>query len=93
MGCYDSVMVPCPECGTENEFQSKGGDCLLRTFTLDNCPPDVMENINRHAPKTCKNCHTRYYVQTKTETCVACRVEGAKIEAKAVKGSPPNENE
>lgn len=29
MGMYDSVMVRCPKCGEEHEFQSKSGECLL----------------------------------------------------------------
>lgn len=62
MGMFDSVMVPCPECGTKNEFQSKGGDCILAVYELDNCPPDVMSNINRHSPHTCARCGIAYEV-------------------------------
>ena len=51
MGLYDSVMVPCPRCGKEHEFQSKSGDCILEVYTLENCPGDVLLNVNRHAPK------------------------------------------
>ena len=56
MGLYDSVMVKCPKCGEEkNEFQSKSGECLLDVYTLENCPNDVMVNVNRHSPCKC-NC-------------------------------------
>ncbi len=54
MGCPDSVLVICPECGRELWFQSKGGACLLRDYTLDNAPDDVMSDINRHAPYHCE---------------------------------------
>jgi predicted nucleic acid-binding Zn ribbon protein len=63
MGMFDSVMVPCPECGTKSEFQSKSGDCLLSVYELDNCPPDVMQNVNRHSPNTCEKCGTVYAVK------------------------------
>jgi len=63
MGMYDSVNVPCPKCGTESEFQSKGGDCLLNVYTLDNCPMDVLSDVNRHAPNDCEKCGTRFYVK------------------------------
>jgi len=64
MGMFDSVMVPCPACGTQNEFQSKGAaDCRLKVYKLENCPPDVMLDINRHAPIACSNCKVLYEVK------------------------------
>lgn len=62
MGCFDSVMVPCPKCGTECEFQSKGGECILKTYTMAEAPPDVMEDVNRHAPYMCGQCNTYFEV-------------------------------
>ena len=62
MGCYDSVMVPCPKCSTVSEFQSKSGECLLREYTLENCPEDVLGDVNRHAPNRCEMCGTEYGV-------------------------------
>lgn len=56
MGCPDSVLVPCPKCGEGSWFQSKGGACLLRNFTLDECPDDVLSDVNRHAPNRCEKC-------------------------------------
>jgi hypothetical protein len=66
MGCYDSVLVPCPNCGEESEFQSKSGDCLCRFYKLDNCPADVIFDINRHSPNICEKCNTNYYVEFET---------------------------
>lgn len=51
---YDSVMVNCPKCGEESEFQSKSGDCMLEVYNLDNCPEDVLRNVNRHSPNKCE---------------------------------------
>ena len=62
MGCYDTVIVRCPECDTDNDLQSKGGDCLLRTFTLLNCPLDVLMDVNRHTPAVCHHCGTCFRV-------------------------------
>lgn len=45
MGMFDSVWIPCPKCGTDVEFQSKGGECLLISFTLDTAPPRVIADI------------------------------------------------
>jgi hypothetical protein len=53
MGMYDTVLVPCPECYADNEFQSKSGACSLAEYTLQNVPADVLPEINNHAPVTC----------------------------------------
>ncbi len=63
MGMYDTVMVPCPDCGDRSEFQSKGGECCLRTYELDSCPQDVLSDVNRHAPNTCVECGTSFEVK------------------------------
>jgi hypothetical protein len=60
MGCLDSVLVRCPTCGTSSEFQSKGGDCLLRVCRLENCPHDVLSDVNRHAPNQYEQCNTSF---------------------------------
>jgi hypothetical protein len=72
MGMYDTVNIPCPKCETLNEFQSKGGDCLLSCYTLEDVPNDVLLDINRHSPITCRNCNTKYEVGliVKIITCV-----------------------
>jgi hypothetical protein len=55
---YDTVLVPCPNCGTTAEFQSKGGACILAEYTLNTAPKDVLSDINRHSPYTCEECGT-----------------------------------
>lgn len=58
---FDSVWIKCPKCGEENEFQSKSGDCCLDNYTIENCPDDVLQNVNRHAPIKC-DCGCKYQV-------------------------------
>ncbi len=53
MGMYDTVIVPCPKCGKKEEFQSKSGECCLRVVELNECPVDILANVNRHSPYTC----------------------------------------
>ncbi len=69
MGMFDSVMVKCPNCGKENEFQSKSGDCLLELYTLEDCPDNVMVNVNRHSPCEC-GCGTKYEVDIKNRKAI-----------------------
>lgn len=71
MGCYDTVLVPCPQCGEKAEFQSKSGECLLRTFELKDCPADVLENVNRHAPAECAKCGTKFEMEFKIQVVQA----------------------
>lgn len=63
MGCYDIVMVPCPNCKELSDFQSKGGDCTMSEYTLKNAPADVLMDVNRHSPYTCSKCGTKYRVE------------------------------
>jgi peptide subunit release factor 1 (eRF1) len=69
MGMFDSVWVKCPKCGEENEFQSKGGECNLSNYNLDDCPNDVMDNINRHSPIECE-CGCKYGVDIKNRKAI-----------------------
>ena len=65
MGMYDIVMVPCPQCGTRAAFQSKGGDCTLTTYELDEAPLDVLQDVNRHAPWKCLDYDTSFHVDVR----------------------------
>lgn len=67
MGMYDTIMAPCPRCGTKNGFQSKGGDCDLSTYELNEAPADVLSDANRH-PVACADCGTPYKIVVKTIT-------------------------
>lgn len=53
MGCFDTILVPCPKCGLLYPAQSKGGNCTLERYSFEDAPEDVMSNVNRHAPFTC----------------------------------------
>lgn len=61
MGLYDTVIANCPVCGQPSEFQSKSGDCMLRLYSLKDCPDDVLVNVNRHSPSLC-DCGTSFEV-------------------------------
>jgi hypothetical protein len=46
MGMFDRVIVGCPGCGMDIEFQSKAGDCELRSYDLDTAPPNILGDLN-----------------------------------------------
>lgn len=73
MGVFDTVRVPCPDCGKILEFQSKGGFApYLCTYELAHTPNDVLSDVNRHAPERC-HCGARVIVDTTNRKayCVA----------------------
>ena len=69
MGMYDSVMVKCPNYGQEKEFQSKSGKCILEVYTLENCPDDIMANVNRRSPYKC-DCGTSFEVDIENRKAI-----------------------
>ena len=78
MGMYDTVIVSCPKCGIKHEFQSKSGDCFLDVFTLENCPDDVLQNVNRHSPCDC-DCGVKFEVDVKTKKAVIMKNQATTI--------------
>ena len=56
MGMFDTVIATCPVCEEEVEFQSKAGDCLLRTYTENFVPVAIAEDLE-FEEKECKNGH------------------------------------
>lgn len=69
MGLYDSVIVNCPKCGEGHFFQSKSGECFLENYTLENCPDNVLADVNRHSPYDC-DCGTCIKVDIPTRMAV-----------------------
>lgn len=69
MGMYDTVLVNCPNCNEEHQFQTKSGQCSLDVYTLENCPDDVMVNVNRHSPCRC-DCGSFFEVDKETRVAV-----------------------
>jgi hypothetical protein len=63
MGCYETVYVPCPSCGEPYPAQSKSGPCQMDTYDLHEAPPEVLQDVNRHAPFECEKCGEVFAVQ------------------------------
>lgn len=62
---FDTVLIPCPKCGKNHNAQSKGGDCMMHVYDIDDAPADVMSDVNRHAPFTCENCGQHFTIRVK----------------------------
>lgn len=46
MGMFDSVIVECPKCQGELEYQSKAGECLLHRYPIDAVPMEIAADID-----------------------------------------------
>lgn len=46
MSSFDSVVLDCPKCGKEVEFQSKAGVCRLHRYKLSRVPASVALSLN-----------------------------------------------
>jgi len=73
MGMYDTVMVPCPNCDKETEFQSKSGACSLQVVKLEQCPEDILSDVNRHAPYKCE-CGTSFEVDLNIQKIIVSKI-------------------
>jgi hypothetical protein len=69
MGSMDFIYVPCPDCGKENEFQTKGGRREFRSYHIfeDDIPMPVLGDVNRHSPIECEECEIDYKVKIEYE--------------------------
>lgn len=79
MGCYDTIIFTCPNCGNDIAAQSKGGECLLETYSANAVPADVAGNANRH-PIICRKCNTRYVADIPTVSLQLTRVVDESME-------------
>ena len=86
MGCYDTIIGKCPECGIENYFQSKSGDCCLDTYDIEEAPEDVMVDANRHTPEQCTSCEGWLFIDIDNkEVRIATEFEVSEKERKKEK--------
>ena len=72
MGMFDSVMVKCPECGEEIEFQSKAGECLCEVYPEENVPVVVAADISGEKC-VCHKCQTPFTIFTELVSHVRVR--------------------
>ena len=55
MGMFDSLLVNCPQCGNQIEFQSKAGECSLAEYSIFNVPPEVALDCSKDV-EICSKC-------------------------------------
>lgn len=72
MGVYDTIRIKCPICKSEYFAQTKGGECEMTLYELEDTPPDVLSDANRHAPYDCSKCGSYFEVDIqKRETVLS----------------------
>ena len=43
---YDTVIIRCPHCNESIEEQTKSGDCICATYTINTAPDEVLAGIS-----------------------------------------------
>lgn len=64
MGMFNSVYVPCPNCGTEHELQSKSGSCSLRSSSHHDAEIADLGCV-ANDPVTCEKCGAGFVLRVK----------------------------
>ena len=62
MGMFDYVHITCPICGHKFSTQSKGGPCILNSYSIHNAPMDVLGDII-HDKFTCGKCGNKLKIK------------------------------
>jgi transcription elongation factor Elf1 len=58
MGCFDTVVFYCPFCDAKNKYQSKAGNCDLKTYKAELVPAVIAESMDREEVN-CDTCGKR----------------------------------
>ena len=45
MGMFNTIIVECPNCGKEIEFQTKSGTKMLERYYIDKVPEEEIQGI------------------------------------------------
>ena len=59
MGMFDSLIIKCPKCGKEMEWQSKSGPCGLDRYTPSKLPVAVAQDL-QYDIVGCQYCDTKW---------------------------------
>lgn len=80
MGLFDSVRADCPACETEAsiEFQSKAGDCSMRSYDRFEVPTAIAADI--HGEEAfCRQCGQRWMAKSPSHGFVSIRIQRSPV--------------
>ena len=75
MGCYNEIVIPCPKCGHINYFQSKGGDCSLSIYSIQDAPIEDIAYLVDDSSLFCDNCLALIKIKPTVKVELTCEVE------------------
>lgn len=55
MGMFDRIYADCPTCCKPMEFQTKAGDCVMDSFSLEDAPGPLLRDVIND-PHYCRHC-------------------------------------
>lgn len=69
MGCFDSYMAECPLCGTEEELQSKAGDCSCARYKGERAPVVILADLKGEVWE-CAGCKRKLKLTVQVQSSV-----------------------
>lgn len=62
MSCFNTIHIPCPECGKCNCVVSKAGDCSMSDIGIHEASISLAELEDVEGERVCQHCHTKFNV-------------------------------
>ena len=79
MGMYDTLSFTCPVCNSQTSMQSKMGECVLATYTLNDAPLLVIADIHDEGLKNrlfCTQCNKALQIEVRFVASVSAKASG-----------------
>ena len=70
----DTILMPCPECQTDNPFLIHYEDCTGAIYNASTAPMHMLDEINKNGPVACQHCETEYAVKLTLEKIVTTAI-------------------
>lgn len=62
MGCFDTVIFRCPDCGSAIDEQTKAGECLLRDYSQESVPLEIAGRMDGDEV-FCQECGSKWVIR------------------------------
>ena len=72
MGLFDRVLAEYPHCNREVELQSKAGDCILNSYSINQVPVAIAVDLKSNY--ICSGCSGKYTFHSDASEYVKCEL-------------------
>jgi transposase-like protein len=65
MSSFDTIIIKCPKCTNTIKYQSKVGDCMMKTYSIHKAPPIIQGELDG-ASFDCEKCKYHFSIKVIT---------------------------